>query len=897
MSVQKDLLFEQLDKTVSALGEQIKLAPVYSDNHKAHDPTKTDSTPDRIKTLVQNKQEYGGYKIQANSSSVLDDHLFLVIDYDDHRKDENTPSVPQRRIALHKQFNLPPTFSVKTPSGAGIHEYFLIPKDAALTIGTWSQYIGLPHLPDVEIKLGLPHLGSGFPGPGTHRDGAHYIIEEERELAKVSDEFIGFLLAKRQKQKEEFTIPTGTTSDTDSDQNIRNAQDYIRDATLPYLTKKKPLCGGPDDGRNNRLYGLAMECFRRNLSIEMTQDLLVPVNNNPKIFLLPLEDDELDAIIKSAYRNTQENKLYHSKAVDPELELFKKDEYGQKTMSYASYVKKTELLSKYSKDVIMNDERLRRIFCELVIMCGNQYYIPRKFTEEMVIEEIENQLKDANDFGTTINVDAVSKRIGDAALSFNVLIPAEFNAKYKVLNANNRLEPLTKQREFERLHVDVDPTNLIPAIVPVFKRENIYERKRFYLVEQASAQPIDKNSPEYPTEREFNTVKELLDKHIRRLVDPNNFEQERDFLLGRYALLLQKPNTRTENILILRGEQGTGKSAFFNIFRPLFHSSQTKNFDSGSRLEDSFTTLAYISHFDDCQIDFNVDTIAKLKNISTSATQYVNKKGVDAVEVIRPVNISITTNNDIENLEALSGRRWTILNNSEIPDRELVRQSVSNTYKMLIENNFRLYKVFATYMQEFPANKFKSNFKSAYQQEKCSEMSKGHPFVRRLLGIIVNYGYYSPTIRVLNEDELITRLDLFDLLIKHKPLKSTKEVRGPSFFLEIEDRNTKERSKNFWKKVIPQRDIQKVAKISGKTGYTYESPTIQDLIKMIAVFMYDSLDTIAIDSVIKRYKLEPHWNWKMGDEMFIPEGVSLGDIDPFVYMDPDDIDGDDEDDF
>lgn len=899
VTIQKDLIFEQLRKTVSALGEQIKLAPTFASNHSAHDVTKTEITPQQLKILLENQDKYGGYKIHASSQSPLDKHLFLVIDYDDHSEGEDTPTVKERRIALHSKFNLPPTFTVKTPTGDGVHEYYLITKDLATEIGKWSQLVGLPQIPSTEIKLGLPTLRTGFPGPGTYRDGGYYTILEEIKPVKISEEFSRFLLSKRLKEKEEFAIPTGITSETDSSINVANAQSYINEATLPYLLKQKPPCYGAEDSRNKKLYSLAMECFRRNLSIDMASSLLEPINTNLRIFSSALDEDEFDATIKSAWDNVQQNKLYHSKAIDPDLEPFKKDEYGQKVMSYESYRKKAELLCKYSKDVIMNDERLKKLFFELIIMHGSTYYIPHIATKEMVDEECARQLKDAAELGTTISVDSVAKLLSETTLHWTALNVADINAKYKSINLQGKPEIITKCKQFNLLHTDVATNGgLVRSSSPTFNRENIYEKGRFYMIEQAPVRSIKSDSEEYPTPKEFEIIKDMLDRHIRRIVDPNNFEEEKDFLLGRYALLLQKPNTRTENILILRGEQGTGKSAFFNLFRPLFHGSQTKNFDSSSRLENNFTNLAYISHFDDCPIDFDKGIVDKLKNVSTSATQYEEKKGIDAVEVIRPVNISLTTNRDIDNMEVLSGRRWTILNNSEIPDRELIREDVFNTLTRLLENDLRLYKVFATYMQEFDARKFKPNFKSLYQREKCSELSKGHPFIRRLLGVVVNYGYYSPDIRILDEGECIARLDLFDTLRKHKELKGKKRednIRVTSLFLEIEDKTTKDRIAHFWKKVIPQHDKQLTSKISGKSGFTYLSPTIQDLIKIIAVFMYDSIDASAIESVINKYKLEPHWNWKVGDEMLIPEGSTLGDIDPFAYIDPDEIEDEDDD--
>lgn len=897
--IEKDLLFGQLQKTIDLLGDQIKVVPVYVNNHSAHDVTKTEVTPQALRLLIENQSKYGGYKIHANSPSPLDTHFFLVVDYDDHTDEDKSISVKERRIALHSKFNLPPTFSVKTPSGEGIHEYYLVPKEVAVEIGKWSQLVGIPQIPATEIKIGLPHLKTGFPGPGTHREGSYYTIIEERAPAEVSQEFMHFLLAKRLKEKESFSTPAGTETTIDSSVNVANAQSYISEAVLPYILKQKPPCFGAQDSRNNKLYSLAMECFRRNLSKEMTIALLEPVNANPRIFSSSLSEDEVEATIASAFDNTQQNKLHHTKAIDPDLEPYKKDEYGQKIISYESYKKKTELLSKYTKSTILSDSRLFLTFCELVILHKGLYYVPSIQSQKKVIDECERQLKDSAEFGTAISVDAVTKLLSETSLHWQAFKPAEFKDRYQFVDRSNndRIKPVTSSPVFISHHIDLSENNLIQTAVSTFPYKNILESENFYMVNQAPITPIPKGELySQPTDTEIEFVKEMLDRHIRRIVDPNNFEQERDFLLGRYALLLQRPNTRTENILILRGEQGTGKSAFFNLFRPFFHSSQTKNFDSSSRLENNFTNLAYISHFDDSTIDFDERVIDKLKNISTSSTQYEERKGIDAVEVIKPINISLTTNREIENTEVLLGRRWTVLNNSEMPDREAIRKDVFNTFTKLLENNLRLYYVFATYMHQFDATKFKPNFKSVYQRNVGAERAKGENFIKRILGVVVNYGYYSPEIRVFEAGKSTARLDVYDHLLKYKDVKrdTNKQVRAGTIFKDISNADAKARTISYWKRIAPLSDMNQQAKISHKYGFTLKSPDLKDLITLIAVFMYDSADITAVDSVIAKYGLMDHWNWSEGEEMKIPTGTTLGDIDPFAYMDPDEIEDEDD---
>ena len=894
-------LKEQLQLVIECLGPQTQFTPAYADNHRAHDTTNTHLNSQQLLMRIQESKSLSNYKIHANTPTSLEGHCLLVLDYDDHIQIDSLPTIKQQRIELHRKFSLDPTYTVKTPTGDGVQEYYLIPVDQAQKIGKWSTTLQLPNFPNVEVKLGLPNLKITLPGPGTYvkEKGAYYQVLEKSPPQVVSEELIRHLTELRRTEIESFIPLTGIESELNSPTNITKMRGFLVDKTGPYVSGlKEPITVG----RNNKLYQLARDCFKYNVSKQIVLDSLMQLlNNDPKVFDYPLEEYEFEATIASAYNSVLESKQHHDKAIDSDLAPYKRDGYGNHTISYLSYLKKTKHLTTYTKDTIMKDERLRSMFSELVIFHSNLYYVPSINDREAVVEECDRQLSDARDFGTTISVDTVAKLLSETSLYWTTYKANEFKEAFQYQNANRKMEPLVRWPNFASLHVDVKPNRLVKSNASIFNREFIYDTsKRFYMIDVAAIPPLTADEPP-ATPKELTWVENMLNRHIKRVVDPNNFEAERDYLLSRMSLLIQRPNTRTENILVLKGEQGTGKSAFFNLFRPLLHSSQTKNFDSAQRLENNFTNLAYVSHFDDISLDFNETVVNKLKNVATSATQYEEKKGIDAIEVIRPVNISMTTNSDITNTEVLRGRRWTILCNQSIPNREEIRKDVFDTFTRLLENDQRLYRVLATYIHSFNIKLFSPTFKSNWQLNKASEDAKGDAPTARVLSTIVNYGFYPPNkwhvnpIQILKKGELVHSNDLINLFFVGKPSKSDKsQLRITSIFADAKQKDAKDRARNFLKELAPLTQKGANAKTDGKFGFLRRAPTIQDLIILLTVFLLDSREERSINMIIAKYGLYEHWNW---DGETIPEVENLGSIDPFAYVDLEEFDEDEDEEF
>ena len=386
------------------------------------------------------------------------------------------------------------------------------------------------------------------------------------------------------------------------------------------------------------------------------------------------------------------------------------------------------------------------------------------------------------------------------------------------------------------------------------------------------------------TKEEIDTVEKLVKSHLRRIVDPDNFEEESSWLLNRYAILLQNPTAKIDNIMVMQGSQGSGKTTLIEMLMLLFPRGDTALMNDAEDIERQFIPFERITHVDDIDPNLNKKAINHLKAISTSSQKAKEKKYQDRTVTPGTINISISTNEDITNMEVLSGRRFTCLINNEAHLRENVDKQVHDLFTKLKNDDWRLFRVLHTYMLERDTKNFKSDYKTKAQKQAILENSKGSDITIAIANMIANYGYITPELQIIVPNTICNRSDFYIALMNHY-LYLDKE---PESIQKPEDLRIQKNSKIYHKfknkrlkSVFDDlfHDVQKRQKSSINSfinsTWTWEIPSIQKWIELLTVAYMDSRSSDMIEHIIEVFGFEDQWNW---DNTTKPDIENLGNI-------------------
>lgn len=172
--------------------------------------------------------------------------------------------------------DLPPTWTVRTPSG-GRHYYFAGPPFPAQTAGT---------------KLG-PGLDTRTPGKGyvlispSVIDGKPYEVIDASPPAKLAEDH-WLLQLLRARKREPAKAPPG--AEPDQSQNIARLSDWL---------DRQPIV--PEGQRNGATYKAACEAHNQGVSEETALPMIKErLRCDP-----PLDDEEIETTVASAYRTAQ----------------------------------------------------------------------------------------------------------------------------------------------------------------------------------------------------------------------------------------------------------------------------------------------------------------------------------------------------------------------------------------------------------------------------------------------------------------------------------------------------------------------------------------------------------------------------------------------------------------
>lgn len=153
----------------------------------------------------------------------------------------------------------------------------------------------------------------------------------------------------------------------------------------------------------------------------------------------------------------------------------------------------------------------------------------------------------------------------------------------------------------------------------------------------------------YPPIEDKSTIDTLIEpiiNHFKVLA-----QDEYMFILIYLAHILQFPNKKTKVNIVIAGKDGTGKSMPFDFFREMILgedlSAQTDNTDDlFGQFSNILVEKLFLQVDEICSEDFKHKKSERLKNMITSKTIKLEKKGVDAITINNYSNSVMTTNND-----------------------------------------------------------------------------------------------------------------------------------------------------------------------------------------------------------------------------------------------------------
>ena len=631
---------------------------------------------------------------------------------------------------------------METPSGNGFQEWYMIPTNILVNqIGKNAfREIELPDrtLP-IEIKTCMPEYNVTLEGPGTWRkkNNSYYKITQEISPQQLSHKLVDYLKKLSQVEHQRIVHKLEMRSKTadineDSISNIEAAQHYLIKEVNPYLFGIQKLT----EHRNDFLYRMAMDIFTYNLSYNRGTEVLKILQNS--VFYSPLEDEEFESTVKSAFERIRGAKREFDNSFDHVMEEFPKDDYGFIQVPRKLYEARVEHLTGMRKNFMLSNNTNRRAFCETLVTTSDSIYVPIKVsnkTFERAFAHEYNQFK----AGTNPRFSVLFDTLYKCSLYWKQLTYAEFNNSYSYIP-----EGLKNNR---KVYNTPEFSNFANSVNILHTDPNSARAK--YVLEHGTANvgtikdiAID---PETITENEQQEL-DFFHQVFRKALTDESRPQEYDFLLDRIAMPLQHPNINIDNVVTFYGKQGIGKTAFFSFISSLFNLDVVgiyPDFDSFMAPHEEMKEMTLIEEVHLTDSPQNQKIWDKIKAISTSEMQHINKKFVQSTKIARSINIFTTTNHLPDSLMMLEDRRLTLLYS---PNPRLGAE-IENAIRRIVKFLFgypgaelRGLRILYTDLVRRKVNRTSWNYKTHFQKEICMELNADNKQLQSIMNYVANLG-------------------------------------------------------------------------------------------------------------------------------------------------------------
>ncbi|MEK0325207.1 MAG: DUF5906 domain-containing protein [Nitrosopumilus sp.] len=856
-------------RIISLLGEQVRFTPTRTDNvHTAYKQGDRYAIlePSQAALKINNSSLYSNAKIPA--SSAPKGFTWIVLDYDDKKRRNRVPD-------LSTPFGLEPTYTVKTPTGAGKQEWYLISDNEAAKLPK-SKY-SIEKFKSVEIFIGHKDSRQLFVAPGSVKDDIEYTLSRAIKPVLISKSFLDILLIQADAERSQVLQDVEMhahhkKSEIDSTQNKRAYIEYLNKITEPFLLGDKgPLYDG--DGRDNFIYEHACRGFNFNLSKGVVREFLQSkINLNSSVIGDAFDEDYIDLKVDAAYRTVSEGERLYQNANFTGIEPFESDEYGKFLITREELERKVSYLANYSLNKIMSSEELRSLLAETIIHDRRTglYYVSRIIPEDYYQQQYQSSVID-DKVKNQIEIEHILDIKADTVLHWEIFSQKQMNEIFRY-SKNNTSKPYIFSSEFMR--------NSFSCFIFHTNNNNyIIEKDYFFHYVEApiSPYPSDEIEPE-----DIKQVKELINNLLRYIVNPDNFEEEKKWLLDRYGALFQNPDAKLDNVLVLQGNQGSGKTVFTSIMALMLPRDKTSKIADKNALSNRFTEFKFVTHIDEVDLNLDTDTLNIIKSISTTSRVSVEKKFVDRIDRTGTVNLSVSTNDEIKNAEVLKGRRWTIMVNDELFSRDDVNVVIADIFNRLKANNWRLFRILHTLMLRRDTSKFKSDYKTPKQLHMIMESNKGSDISIGIANLIANYGYINNA-QMFVPKELMNRHDIY-LLIMRYYLQIDKDPNFLPDLSQIQPEKNKRISSHLdretramWAQHLTDPSKMKVSKLNKSVQRTFcnEIPDIRAWIEILTVSLLGNRNEDSVSHIVDQFGFQDQWEW---DNRTKPEIENLGRI-------------------
>jgi hypothetical protein len=728
---------QQFELTAKLLGPETKYRVSRTDNHRIHDK-KNLMSAESLKLKLMNSTNWTNYKIDPKSAPK--DHTYIVLDYDDHG--DEPINLQELQKSVHQYFGLKETFTVKTPSGTGFQEWYIIETDVLVNKIKKNNFQSI-ELPDktlpIEIKTCLPDFNVTLEGPGTYRQSKseYYTIIQETEPVKLAHKLTSFLIklseSERQRTVKKLEIRSRTADITeDSFTNIESSQNELIKHSGKFLFGIEKI----EEHRNDYLYRMAMEIYTFNLSYEKGMEVLQLLQQS--VFSCPLEDWEFEATNKSAYNRIRDARREFENSFDHIMEEFPKDDYGFVNVDRELYTARVEHLTGMVQNFMLSNNTNRRAFCETLIKTDENICVPVKVSHksfEQAFAHEYNQYKQGTNPRFSVLFDALQK----CSLYWKKLSYAEFNNNYTFIP-----EGLKNNKKVSGTSEFNNYSNVVHII-----HEEPSAAKAKYILENGTANIGIKKDIEIPVESINSFEKKELEffhNIFRRALTDEKKPEEYNFLLDRIALPLQHPNVNIDNVTAFYGKQGIGKTAFFTFISSLFNLDVVgiyPDFESFIAPHEEMKEMTLIEEVHLIESTQTLKIWDKIKAISTSEMQHVNKKFIQSVKIARSINIFTTSNHLPDSLTILEDRRLTLLYSPNPRMGTEIETSMKRIAKFLFGYpgaELRGLRVLYTDLINRKVKRQSWNYKPYFQKELCMELNADNKQLQCIMNYVANLG-------------------------------------------------------------------------------------------------------------------------------------------------------------
>lgn len=728
--VSQDSQIEQFNIFTARLPNNATFVPCRRDNY--HSQTKLDDefTVNEMRMRMQSKGDYTQPKLRP-SSLAQDGRQLLVLDVDEHKGETNT-FIEDMGLTNVK------TLTVGTPKGNGKHLYFWAPT---------KDFHGSSKVQEnnVELFFNRPEDSRLQAIPGGIREDGVYVVLEDLPIAEIPETLAGWARNYTVKDQRdlELRIPDDYLGrELNTELALDEAYRYTSEFIMKFVRNKKNAeseferAGGRDEWFVKHV---GTQIVKFGIDAEQAAVQLTRVFMDPSIFT-DTDREELcgNYTVQEFVRlkaNGAFNFIFSEGGLYSRLSPvadFKRDQKGNVVQTVADYEEAVNRVLKYNLNTILNNPNYCKTLCQVMHQCvstGN-IFVAR------IMQDTETRIDD----DTTIDVHQELSRLKGNSLSWLEYDMNTFNKIYCVGN-----KKLSGQ--------DVFSANINKSVV-VSNRystdDHISKDGKFYASVRPTIKPLPKD--EY-TALEWERAISLLYEMAGFIA----VEEDVEWVITRYAHLLQRPFSTVQNFHISMGTFGSGKTNWHKVMAGMYPPTHYETIGNNNQL-DKFVNIKPYMLFDDLDLDdITKPNLAWIKVITTSDNVSREVKFQQRIDTELPVNLSACTNYIPNDIEMLCDRRTTLtIGSADFDDIER-KARIRQIWIDLFEHDAKLYRVLATVLHDWDISNYEANYKTKAQNDLIFRQRADNTLIWLAVYMYANDNLH------WEEGELINRNDLISL--------------------------------------------------------------------------------------------------------------------------------------